>query len=153
VASRASSPSTVGVFAAQARSSRDDSVCIKESDLKGKMSGSNLGLFAAVDLPRGFGGVDSQLELLVSKKCQRRNPDGDCLLAYGGYLWFSSSHSDCTQAGRFGRWINRAEPSIGMPANCSGVLVKHSRCYIRTIRAIRAGEELLAPYGSTYRMP
>ena len=145
----ASTPATSNVFAAPSRETR---VYIEESGLKAKMLGSNLGLFAAVDLPRGFGGVGTELELLVSKKDQRRNPNGDCLVAYGGYLWFSSSLSDCTRAGCFGRWINRAEPSIGMPANCSGVLVQHSRCYMRTIRVIRAGEELLAPYGCTYRM-
>jgi SET domain-containing protein len=122
----------------------DDYLYLKKS----KIPGAGKGLFTKVDIPKGKIIVEYKGRLVLWKEV--KDTDG-----YNVYL-FKLNHTYAIDALKnlksFGRYANDARgfsKIIGMRNN-SEYVTKKNKCFIKSIRKIHKGEEILVPYGKAY---
>lgn len=100
------------------------------------------GVFALVDLPAGEVLIEYKGEVITWAEALRRHPHDPDDPNHTFFFHIDDEHViDANVGGNWARWINHScEP------NCEAE-VRAGRVFIRTLRPIRAGEELFYDYG------
>jgi SET domain-containing protein len=115
----------------------DKRKAVPKQFLQVKKSSAGLGLFTLVDLPKGQFVIEYVGNILTEEQAQKRG---------GKYLFEISNRRtiDGTPRWNTARYINHSCKPNCEPWNMYG------RIKIKTIKAIKAGEELTYNYGSHY---
>jgi len=122
----------------------DDFLYLKKS----KIPGAGKGLFTNVDIPKGKIIVEYNGKIVLWKDV--KHTDG-----YNAYL-FKLNRTYAIDAEKklnsLGRYANDARgfSKIKGFRNNSEYITKKNKCFIKSIRKIHKGEEILVPYGKAY---
>lgn len=116
---------------------------------KSTIPGAGKGLFTKVFIPKGTRIVEYKGRILTWKQVEKM-PDE----SYGYVFWFSNNYvidAWKTKKGiaHFSNDANGITRVPGIKNNCEYDTVKR-RCYLKAIRDIEAGSEILVPYGAEY---
>ena len=115
---------------------------------KSKIPGAGIGLFTNIDIPKGKLILEYKGRLVLWKDV--KHTDG-----YNAYL-FKLNRKYAIDAKKYlkslGRYANDARgfSKITGLRNNSEYVTKKNKCYIKSIRKIHRGEEILVPYGKAY---
>jgi uncharacterized protein len=109
---------------------------VRSSGVHGK------GVFATADLPKGTVLVEYVGEILSWKKAQKRHPHDPSDPNHTFFFHVDDKHViDAAVGGNDARWINHACKPNCEPDEVDG------RVFIKTLRAIKSGDELFYDYG------
>jgi len=115
---------------------------------KSKLPNAGKGLFTKIDIPKGKRVVEYKGKLRLWKNV--KHLDG-----YNGYLMYITRNAviDAKPAiDTFGRYANDANglgKTPGLKNNCEYVS-EGTKCYIKSLRLIKKGEEILVGYGKDF---
>ncbi len=115
---------------------QNPSIEVRDSGVHGK------GVFATADLPRGVTLIEYVGEVLSWKKAQQRHPHNPAEPNHTFFFHVDDKHViDAAVGGNDARWINHA-----CAPNCEADEVE-GRIFIKTLKKIKAGQELFYDYG------
>jgi hypothetical protein len=115
---------------------------------KSLLPGAGKGLFTKIDIPKGT--VIVEYKGRVTTWDAIKHEDGK-----NGYLYYVNSKHVINAkplVKTFGRYANDAAGRVRVKGlrNNSEYIEKKKRCYIKSTRKIRAGEEIFVSYGREY---
>ena len=124
-------------------SSQEKSKLSPKKRIEARSSGVHgKGVFALVDIEPGKKIIEYKGEVITWREAQRRHPHDPSDPNHTFYFHINEKHViDGGSAGNRARWINHA-----CDPNCEAD-EKNGRVFIKSIRAIAAGEELNYDYG------